>query len=336
MLSYIRTRLFLGLIVMLGVVTITFFITRIIPSDPATKWVGPRATPQQIEAAVIELGLDQPLHIQYLRYIKALAAGDLGNSLRTHQPVIRELAIFVPPTLELVILSFVIAVLLGIPLGIYSARKKDKMLDHFSRLFSIGAVSLPTFWAALFLQLIFYNYLEILPLGGRVSTYTSIMYELPNITGMLLLDSAVTGQWFIFGDALKHMLLPCITIALFPIGLVARMTRSAMLEVLNEEYIVAARSYGLKERQVLWQYALKNTLGPTAIIVTLSLGYTLVNTFLVEAIFSWPGLGNYVATAIMTMDTPAIMGATIFSAFSYIILNMIADIIIALDPRVRM
>lgn len=321
---------------MLGVVTITFFITRIIPSDPAAKWVGPRATPQQIEAAVIELGLDQPLHIQYFRYLQDLATGDLGSSLRTHQPVTRELAKVVPPTLELVFLSFVIAVLLGIPLGIYSARKKDKMLDHFSRLFSIGAVSLPTFWVALFLQLIFYNYLGILPLGGRVSTYTSIMYELPNITGMLLVDTAITGQWFIFRDALKHMLLPCVTIALFPIGLVARMTRSAMLEVLNEDYIIAARSYGLKENQVLWQYALKNTLGPTAIVVTLSLGYTLVNTFLVEAIFSWPGLGNYVATAVMTMDTPAIMGATIFSAFTYIILNMIADIIIALDPRVRL
>ncbi len=336
MLSYIRRRLFLGLIVMLGVVTITFFITRVIPSDPAAKWVGPRATPQQIEAATIELGLDQPLHVQYFRYLKDLATGSLGNSLRTHQPVTKELAKFVPPTLELVLLSFFIAVLIGIPLGIYSANKKDKMLDHFSRLFSIGAVSLPTFWVALFLQLIFYNYLGILPLGGRVSTYTSIMYELPNITGMLLFDTAITGQWFIFMDALKHMILPCITIALFPIGLVARMTRSAMLEVLNEDYIVAARSYGLKENQVLWQYALKNTLGPTAIVVTLSLGYTLVNTFLVEAIFSWPGLGNYVATAIMTMDTPAIMGATIFSAFTYIILNMIADIIIALDPRVRL
>ena len=336
MVAYIRRRLLLGLIVMLGVVTVTFFITRIIPSDPAAKWVGARATPEQIQAARIELGLDQPLPVQYLNYVADLARGDLGRSLRTHQPVTTELARFVPPTLELVLLSFLMAIVLGIPLGIYSAKKKNKMLDHFSRLFSIGAVSLPTFWVALFFQLIFYNYLGLLPLGGRVSTYTSVMYELPHITGMLLFDSAVTGQWHIFGDALKHILLPCITIALFPIGLVARMTRSAMLEVLNEDYITAARSYGLNENMVLWQYALKNTLGPTAIVVTLSLGYTLVNTFLVEAIFSWPGLGNYVATSIMTMDTPAIMGATIFSAISYIILNMIADIIIALDPRVRL
>lgn len=336
MVAYIRRRLLLGLIVMLGVVTVTFFITRIIPSDPAAKWVGARATPQQIQAARIELGLDQPLPVQYVNYLADLARGDLGRSLRTHQPVTTELARFVPPTLELVLLSFLMAIVLGIPLGIYSAKKKNKMLDHFSRLFSIGAVSLPTFWVALFFQLIFYNYLGLLPLGGRVSTYTSVMYELPHITGMLLFDSAVTGQWHIFGDALKHILLPCITIALFPIGLVARMTRSAMLEVLNEDYITAARSYGLNENMVLWQYALKNTLGPTAIVVTLSLGYTLVNTFLVEAIFSWPGLGNYVATSIMTMDTPAIMGATIFSAISYIILNMIADIIIALDPRVRL
>ncbi len=333
--AYIRKRLFLGLIVLFGVVTITFTITRIIPSEPAAKWVGPRATQEQIKQAEIELGLDKPLIVQYGRYLQSLAKGDLGYSLRTHQPVTRELAGFIPATLELVLLSFILAITLGIPLGIYSAKKKDKLLDHVSRLFSIGSVSLPTFWVALFLQLIFYNYLGILPLGGRISTQMAVMYDIPNITGMLLFDSLITGQWMIFKDALLHILLPCITIALYPIGLVARMTRSALLEILNEDYIVAARSYGLRENKILWSYALKNTLGPTAIVVTLSLGYTLVNTFLVEAIYSWPGLGNYVATAVITMDYPAIMGATIFSAACYIVLNIVADIIIALDPRIR-
>jgi peptide/nickel transport system permease protein len=334
--SYVRKRLLLGIIVLLGVVTITFAITRIIPSDPAAKWVGPRATQEQIREATIKLGLDKPLIVQFGRYIKDLSMGDLGYSLRTHQPVTKELATFIPATFELVILSFILAIIIGIPLGIYSAKKKDQLLDHTSRLFSIGAVSLPTFWVALFLQLIFYNYLEILPLGGRLSTEITVMYDIPNVTGMLLFDCIITGQWIIFKDALLHMILPGITIALYPIGLVARMTRSALLEVLNEDYITAAHSYGLKENKVLWGYALKNTLGPTAIVVTLSLGYTLVNTFLVEAIFSWPGLGNYVATAVVTMDYPAIMGATIFSAICYIILNIAADIIIALDPRVRL
>lgn len=334
--SYIRKRLILGLIVLLGVVTITFTIARVIPSDPAAKWVGPRATQEQIQEARIELGLDKPLIVQFGVYLQNLIKGDLGYSLRTHQPVSKELAAFIPATLELVLLSFLFAVIIGVPLGIYSAKKKDRLLDHISRLFSIGAVSLPTFWVALFFQLIFYSRLGILPLGGRLSTEITVMFDIPEITGMILFDSAVTGQWEIFKDALMHMILPCITIALYPIGLVARMTRSALLEVLNEDYITAARSYGLKENKVLWSYALKNTLGPTAIVLTLSLGYTLVNTFLVEAIYSWPGLGNYVATAVVTLDYPAIMGATIFSAICYVTLNIVADIIIALDPRVRL
>ncbi len=333
--SYILKRLLLGILVLFGVITITFVITRIIPSDPAAKWAGPRATPEQIEAARIELGLDEPLYVQYGKYIHDLVKGDFGHSLRSRQPVSAELKAHIPATIELVLLSTVIAILLGIPLGIYSAKRKDQWLDHFSRFFSIGAVSLPTFWVALFLQMIFYNILGILPLGGRVSTEVALLYTLPNITGMLIFDSLITGNFVVFWDALLHIILPCITIALYPIGLVARMTRSALLEILNEEYITAARSYGLSERIVLWIYALKNSLGPTATVVTLSIGYTLVNTFLVESIFSWPGIGRYIADSVVSLDYPAIMGVTIFSACSYVLLNLIADIIIALDPRIR-
>ncbi|MPM59348.1 Dipeptide transport system permease protein DppB [bioreactor metagenome] len=169
-----------------------------------------------------------------------------------------------------------------------------------------------------------------------MSVETTIFYTVPDITGMLLFDSLITGNFMIFKDALVHIILPGITIALYPIGLVARMTRSALLEVLNEDYITSIRSYGVSETKVLWKYALKNTLGPTATVLTLSLGYTLVNTFLVETIFSWPGLGNYVATSVTTLDYPAIIGVTIFSATCYVILNLIADLIIALDPRVRL
>ncbi|HHY77343.1 MAG TPA: ABC transporter permease [Clostridiales bacterium] len=336
MISYIIRRLSLGIIVLLGVITITFTIARIIPSDPAAKWAGPRATQEQIQKAREHLGLDKPLIVQYWRYLKDCIKGDLGYSLRTHQPIKEELKAFIPATLELVIIAFIFATIIGIPLGIYSAKMKDQLLDHLSRLFSIGAVSLPTFWVGLFLQLIFYNKLELLPLGGQVSNEIKILYEIPRVTGMLLFDCILTSNWVVFFDALKHYILPCITIALYPIGLVARMTRSALLEVLNEDYIIAAKSYGLKDRKVLWVYALKNTLGSTAIVLTLSLGYTLVDTFLVEAIFSWPGLGNYVATAVTTLDYPAIIGVTIFSTACYVILNLVADIIIALDPRVRL
>lgn len=333
--SFILKRLALGLVVLWGVVTVTFFITRVIPSDPAAKWVGPRATPGQIAAARAELGLDQPLYIQYGKYLGQLLHGDLGRSLRSHQPVRDELLAYLPATIELVLLSTILAVLLGIPLGVLSASRQDRLVDHFSRIFSVGAVSLPTFWVGLFLQLVFYRWLGWMPLGDQLSTQVKLLYELPHITGFLLLDSLLTGNLAVFQDALVHMILPGITIALYPLGLVARMTRSALLEILNEDYIAAARSYGLPERLVLWRYALKNSLGPTVTVVTLSIGYTLVNTFLIEAIFSWPGIGNYISTAVISLDYPAIMGVTIFSAIAYVLLNLLADLIIALDPRVR-
>ena len=336
MFKYIVKRILSSLLVLLGVVTITFFIARVIPSSPETKWAGQRATPEQLEAARIELGLDKSLPEQYVIYLNDLIHGDLGNSLNSHQPVSTELKRYVPATLELVLVAFVLAVAMGIPLGIYSAKKKDKMLDHYSRFFSIGAVSLPTFWVALFLQLIFYKTLQWLPIGGRLSVEATIFDTVPNISGMLLLDCLLTGKFALFGDALRHIILPCITIALYPIGLVARMTRSALLEILGEDYITAGHSYGLSGTKMLWKYALKNSLGTTATDVALSMGYTLTNTFLVEAIFSWPGIGSYISSAVTTLDYPAIVGVTLFGAVCYIILNLVADIVIAMDPRVRL
>lgn len=334
--KYILKRILLSLIVIFGVITITFIIARVLPSNPETKWAGARATEAQLEQARIELGLDKPLVVQYFDYIGNLFKGDLGISLNTKQPVAKELMQYIPATLELVILAFILAIIIGIPLGIYSAKKKDRLFDHASRIFSIGAVSLPTFWVALFLQLIFYKTLQWLPVGGEMSVEMTIFYTRPHITGMLCLDCLLSGNWPMFVDTLKHLILPCITIALYPIGLVARMTRSALLEILNEDYITAGRSYGIKESKILWKYALKNSLGATATDVALSMGYTLTDTFLVESIFSWPGIGKYISDAVTTLDTPAIIGVTIFGALCYIILNLLADIIIASDPRIRL
>ncbi len=334
--KYILKRILLSLIVIFGVVTITFIIARVLPSDPASKWAGTRATPEQIEQARQELGLDDPLIVQYGHYISDLLHGDLGKSLTSKRPVIKELKQYIPATLELVLLAFILAVIIGIPLGIYSAKKKDRLFDHVSRVFSIGAISLPTFWVALFLQLIFYKSLQLLPVGGEISVEMTIFYEKPVITGMLCLDCLLTGNIPMFLDALKHLILPCITIALYPIGLVARMTRSALLEILNEDYITAGRSYGIKESRMLWKYALKNSLGATATDVALAMGYTLTDTFLVEAIFAWPGIGKYISDAVTTLDTPAIIGVTLFGSLCYIILNLLADIIIASDPRIRL
>ena len=334
--KYIFKRLLSSLLVLLGVVTITFFISRVIPSNPATKWAGTRATEEQLAAAREELGLDDPLPVQYINYLKDLLHGDLGINYSTRQPVSLELATYVPATVELVLLAFVLAIIIGIPLGIYSAKKKNRLLDHSVRFFSIGAVSLPSFWVALFLQLVFYKALNLLPIGGQLSAMATIFNEKPHVTGLLLLDCLLTGEFSLFLDALHHIILPCITVSLYPIGLVARMTRSALLEILGEDYITAGRSYGLTEFKMLWKYALKNSLGATATDVALSMGYTLTNTFLVESIFSWPGIGSYISTAVTTLNFPAIMGVTIFGACCYILLNLLADLIIALDPRVRL
>ena len=334
--KYILKRILLSLIVIFGVVTITFIIARVLPSDPASKWAGTRATPEQIEQARQELGLDDPLIVQYGHYISDLLHGDLGKSLSSKRPVVKEMLEYIPATLELVILAFIFAIIIGIPLGIYSAKKKDRLFDHVSRVFSIGAISLPTFWVALFLQLIFYKTLQWLPVGGEMSVEMTIFYDRPHITGMLCLDCLLTGNFPMFIDTLKHLILPTVTIALYPIGLVARMTRSALLEILNEDYITAGRSYGIKETRMLWKYALKNSLGATATDVALAMGYTLTDTFLVEAIFAWPGIGKYISDAVTTLDTPAIIGVTIFGSLCYIILNLVADIIIASDPRIRL
>lgn len=333
--KFILKRVLLGIIVLCGVILISFFITRIVPSNPAAMWAGPRATISQIRAAEKELGLDKSLYVQFGIYFKNVLKGDLGRSLISHKPIKDELKAYIPATMELVLLSTIGAVFIGLPLGLIAAKKKDQWADHFCRFFSVGTVSLPTFWVALLLQLIFYRVLEIFPMGDQLSTNIKLMYDIPKITGFLIFDSLITGNIIVFKDALLHIILPGITIAMYPIGLVARLTRSALLEILNEDYIRAARSYGLPERLILWSYALKNSLGPTITAVTLSIGYTLVNTFLVESIFSWPGIGNYIATSVIRLDYPSIIGVTIFSSCAYVILNLIADVIIALDPRVR-
>ncbi len=336
MAKYIIRRILVSAFVLFGLIVITFTLTRIIPTDPAAKWVGPRATAEQIAAARIKLGLDEPVFVQFGKYITDILHGDLGYSLVSHKPVTEELLQYLPATLELIIVGTFLGVIIGIPLGLYSAKNKNSWFDHICRFFSVGAVSLPSFWIALMLQLIFYGWLGWLPVGSRVSLQVGLMYDLPDITGLLLLDSLITGNMVIFKDALRHIILPAIPLAMFPIGYSARMTRSALLEILNEDYIIAARSYGLKERLILWVYAFKNSLGPTVTVLTMTVATLLVGTFLIEVIFSWPGMGRYIGNAILSFDFPAIMGVTLLTGLSYTVFNLIADILMVLDPRIRL
>jgi peptide/nickel transport system permease protein len=335
MLGFILQRIGLSIIVIFGVIVITFILTRIVPSDPVSQWVGPRATQEQREEAKKELGLDKPISVQFGVFLRNLFRGDLGVSLITHQPVSKLMKAFLPPTLELVLVAIIIAMLIGVPLGVISAKHNNRWPDHFARVFSVGAISMPTFWLALMLQLIFFRWLEILPLGGQLSQYYSLIDPVDRITGFIIIDSLITSNFGALWDYIKHLIMPAISLGAGSLALLARMTRSSMLEILNEDYIGATRSYGIRERTVLWKYALKNSLGPTVTVTALTIGWLLVNTFLVEAIFNWPGIGNFIAQSVVNLDYPAIIGVTLFSAIAYVILNSLADIIVALDQRVR-
>ncbi|RNB92596.1 ABC transporter permease [Brevibacillus fluminis] len=337
MVRFIIRRLLLGLLVLVGVSLITFFIARVIPSEPAARWVGAHATAEQIQAAKIELGLDQPLYVQYATYMKGLVTGDWGKSIRTHQPILDELLTFLPSSLELIFAGMLIAIIVGIPLGVISAVKKESWVDHLSRGFSIGGVSIPTFWLALILQLVFFKTLGWLPLGERVSTDVALLYPIEEKTGSYLLDSLMQGNWDFFTDALLHLILPALAMAAYPIGLVTRMIRSSMVEVMGEEYMRVLQAYGVSRRKRVFLYALKNAMSPTVTSLGLTFAYALTSTFLIEAVFSWPGLGMYASQAILSSDYPAVMGITLLVTISYILVNLLVDILLVLlDPRIKL
>jgi len=318
MLSYIIRRLLLAIIVIIGVSILTFLLTRVVPSDPAARWVGPHARAEQVARARIELGLDKPLYVQYYKYVRDLLRGDWGTSIRTHQPVLREIFTYLPASLELIIFSMLIAFILGIPLGTLSAARSGRMPDHLSRVFSSAGVALPTFWLGMILQLIFFKELRLFPLGGRLDIMTSLISPIKRVTGFYLIDSLISGNFT------------------YPLGLSTRMTRATMLEILGEDYIRTARACGVSEVKILAVYALRNALGPVITVGALTFAYSLVETFLIESVFSWPGIGYYASNAIMTVDYPAIMGVTLLIAFTYILLNLIVDITLSfLDPRIR-
>lgn len=323
------------MIVLLGVIFIVFSMTRLLPVDAAQKWAGDKATAEQVEAAREELGLNDPFFVQFGNYLVGLLHGDFGRSYKTHKSISSELKQIIPVTFELVLICMVFGLFAGVFLGLYSARYKNKAIDHFGRVFSISMISFPSFWIALSLQLIFFGVLKIFPLAGRLSSEVSVLYGLPQHTGFLILDCIIDGNPIVLKDALWHMVLPLIPLCLSSTSYVARMVRSNLIEILGEDYITAEKSYGIKDAFILWKYALKNARGFIATLFAMDFSYMLVNTFLVETIFSWPGIGKYISDAITTLDYPAIMGATIFSAFICVICNMLADLVVALDPRVR-
>jgi peptide/nickel transport system permease protein len=333
---FIFRRLFLLIFMLLGVMILTFFLSRVIPGDPAQMAAGMRASKQQVENVRARMGLDRPLVEQFLIYGGDLLQGDLGMSIMNHKPVMDNLRQFFPATVELTLAAFLIAALIGVPLGVIAALNKDKWIDHLSRLGALAGIAFPSFWLGIVLILIFFFYLDWLPGGRRVEVSVVLGRKAPPITNLLLVDSLLTGDWTLFQDALRHIILPAITLALGPLARFMRFTRTVVLEEIRKPYVLTARSKGLLPRVVTRRHILRNALIPTVTIMGLAVGYMLSGSVLVETIFNWPGIGNYAFDAVFNMDYPSIVGVTLLATICFLLVNLATDLAyVALDPRIR-
>lgn len=337
MIRYVIRRVALALVVVTGVVILTFVIADVVPGDPAVTWAGPHASAAEIARARQYLGLNEPLPVRIGRYFGGILTGNWGTSIHTHQPVLSDIGTAAPATLELVIAALIIAVAAGIPLGLAAARWPGSVLDHAIRVGSVLSVSMPVFWLALILQLIFAQRLRLLPVAGQYDPNLMFTHPLLTRTQMPVVDSLISGNWATLGSALDHLILPALVVATYPAGVVARMTRAQLLDTLGETHVQMVRSLGFPERTVLGTFAMKLAWNPVAAVLALVFAYSLVNTFLVESIFDWPGLGSYAAASATTLDTPAIVGVTLFIAIVYVTSNLVVDLLqAAIDPRIRL
>ncbi len=336
-LEFLLRRLFTSLFVLVGVSIITFALARVVPSNAAALYIGPKARPEDIERVSKQLGLDKPLPVQYLIYMKGLLQGDLGTSIGTKRPVLQELGDRLPATLELLFTGMFLAVIIGVPLGVVSARAQGRWADVVVRTVSIMGVSMPAFYLGLVFQILFFRNLGLFPLAGRIDSDMRFISPVEQITNFIILDALITKNWVAFKDALWHIFLPAITLAAYPLGLIARMTRAAMLEVLQQDYIRTARAYGIKNTIIVYVYALKNAISPTLTVVGLTVAFALTGAFFVEVIFNWPGLGLFTVRSLINVDYPAIMGITLFGAAGYVLINLVIDMLQAwIDPRISL
>lgn len=330
--SILRQRCWGLVLVVAGVCVITFIISHLIPGDPARLLAGDRASDAIVENIRQQLGLDQPLYVQFYRYVSDLFHGDLGTSIRTGRPVLEELRIFFPATLELAFGALLLALLIGIPLGILSAVWRNRWLDHLVRIMAITGISTPAFWLGLGVIVLFYGHLQILPGGGRLDDWLD---PPTHVTGFYLLDALLEGNGEVFFNALQHLILPALTLAFVHLGIVARQIRSAMLEQLSEDYIRTARASGLPGWCIVLCYALPNALIPSITVLGLALGDLLYGAVLTETVFAWPGMGAWVVTSIQALDFPAVMGFAVVVSFAYVLVNLVVDLLyLWIDPLI--
>ncbi|MER2107592.1 MAG: ABC transporter permease [Solibacillus sp.] len=333
MLNMIAKRLGLLVFVVFGVTLVTFFMSRVIPGDPASMIAGQRASEETLQSIRQQLGLDQPIWIQYFNYMGDLLQGDLGNSIRTQRPVVDDLLSFFPATLELAIAAFIIAILVGIPLGVLAALKKNTFWDHLSRVFSISGVSIPVFFSGLIAILVFYGILDWLPSNGRIGMNVNAP---TNITGFYIIDSLLTLDIVALKSSLEHLLLPAVVLSFAQLAVITRQVRASMLEVMSQEYIRTAVANGIKGWLLIVSYALRNALIPTVTVIGVAFGSLLGGAIVTETIFGWPGMGRFVVESIQFLDFPAIMGFTIFIGVGYVLINLAVDIIyLFLNPQLK-
>ncbi len=318
---------------MIGVAVLTFLITNIAPGDPARLAAGPNATEAMVATVRSENGLDKPLPEQLWIYLGQMARGDLGKSIVTTQPVTVELRRQLPATLELVAVSMGMGILFGVSLGVLAAVRRDGWVDQVSRIFSVSGVAVPAFWLGLLMQLYFAVRLQWLPVSGR---FPLMMEPPPQVTGFYLIDSLLAGQIDKFGVALSYIIMPALVLSLPCLASILRVTRSEMIEVLQSDYIVAARAHGLPQRRIIAYYALKNAMLPVLAMIGLRFGWMLGSTVLVETVFDWPGVGFYAVSSALSSDFKPVIGVTLVITFFFVLANMVVDLAYAwIDPRLR-
>ena len=332
MLSYIIKRA-LGVIpVLLCVSMLVFGFVRLIPGDPALVMLGERATPENVARVREQLGLNKPVYEQYLTFLGNALHGDLGRSILRQEPVTQEIIRRFPATIELALAALLFAIAVGIPAGVISAVRRGSWFDSSSMLVALTGVSMPIFWLGLMLIYLFAVVLHLLPTGGRLDAGT----QLAPITNLVLVDSLLRGNMPVFIQGLRHLLLPALALATIPMAIIARMTRSSMLEVLGQDYIRTAQAKGLMARTVVVRHALRNAWLPIITVVGLQVGILLSGAILTETIFSWPGIGRWLVDAIYARDYPIVQGVTLVIALIFVVVNLSVDILYALvDPRIR-
>ncbi len=333
MLRILRWTLTLA-ITFAGLLAVTFVIGRKVPIDPVLAILGDRASANAYAAARIQLGLDKPLVVQLLIYVKAVLHGDLGVSLLTANPVLDDIRRVFPATLELATLATIAGVLVGVPLGVVAATRHNRWIDHVARFVGLIGSSVPVFWLGLMGLLLFYAKLHWVSGPGRLDPVFDGMVDVR--TGSLLIDSLIAGEWEVFLNALSHIALPAAILGYYSVAYLSRMTRSFMLDQLNQEYITTARAKGVPERRVVWVHAFGNIAVPLLTVIALSYSFLLEGSVLTEIVFSWPGIGSYLTGALLNADMNAVLGSTLIIGATFIALNLLTDALYRVfDPRAR-